>query len=152
MSPPIPLARCTYNDAGQQINNLALSVQARCKGLGPDDDAWPEDGYRGDYIREVAEAYLRGDKVDAEDQHVTGSGDADDLDDIRRFAVAYLRREQDLDLKAFDVHFDVYFLESSLYSSGAVEATVQRLIEGGHTLSPQKVITIGRTIQAADHV
>ena len=94
---------------------------------------WPQDGYRGDYITELAQAYLRGDKVDAEDQHVTGCGDADDLEAIRQFAVAYLRREQDLDLKAFAVHFDVYFLESSLYRSGAVEATVQRLIEQGHT-------------------
>ncbi len=76
---------------------------------------WPQDGYRGDYIAELAQAYLRGETVDAEDRHVTGSGDADDLEDIRQFAVAYLRREQDLDLKAFAVHFDAYFLESSLY-------------------------------------
>ncbi len=122
-----------YNDAGQQIANLALSVQARCRGLSPEDPSWPEDGYRGDYIVEVADAYLRGDKVDAEDQHVTGTGDPDDLDAIRRFAVAYLRREQDQDLKAFAVHFDVYFLESSLYESGEVEQAVARLIENGHT-------------------
>ncbi len=122
-----------YNDAGQQISNLALSVQARCRGLDPDDPHWPEDGYRGEYIVELAQAYLRGDKVDAEDQHVTGAGDANDLDAIRKFAVAYLRREQDLDLRAFDVHFDVYFLESSLYADGEVEAAVQRLTDRGHT-------------------
>lgn len=122
-----------YNDAGQQINNLALSVQARCRGLGPDDDSWPEDGYRGDYINEVAQAYLRGDKVDAEDQHVIAAGDPEDSEAIRRFSVAYLRREQDLDLKAFAVHFDNYFLESDLYKHGEVEKTVQRLIENGHT-------------------
>jgi arginyl-tRNA synthetase len=122
-----------YNDAGAQIQNLALSVQARCQGLTPEDQGWPADGYRGEYIVELAEAYLRGDKIDAEDQHVTGSGDAEDLEAIRKFAVAYLRREQDLDLKAFAVHFDVYFLESSLYQSGEVEATVERLIERGHT-------------------
>ncbi len=122
-----------YNDAGAQINNLALSVQARCRGLGPDDPAWPQDGYRGDYITELAQAYQRGEKIDAEDQHVTACGDTDDVEAIRQFAVAYLRREQDLDLKAFGVHFDVYFLESSLYLSGAVEATVQRLVEQGHT-------------------
>jgi arginyl-tRNA synthetase len=121
-----------YNDAGAQIDNLALSVQARCKGLTPDDPQWPQDGYRGDYIAELAQAYLRGDTVDAEDRHVTSSGMADDLNDIRQFAVAYLRREQDLDLKAFAVHFDVYFLESSLYEDGAVERTVARLIETGH--------------------
>ena len=122
-----------YNDAGAQINNLALSVQARCKGLGPEDAGWPQDGYRGDYIMELAQAYLRGDKVDAQDQHVAGSGDSEDLEDIRKFAVAYLRREQDLDLKAFAVHFDRYFLESSLYLDGEVDATVARLIEMGHT-------------------
>jgi arginyl-tRNA synthetase len=121
-----------YNDAGAQIDNLALSVRARCKGVTPEDPEWPENGYRGDYIAELAQAYLRGDTVDAEDRHVTGSGNADDLVDIRQFAVAYLRREQDLDLKAFAVDFDVYFLESSLYQDGAVERTVARLIETGH--------------------
>jgi arginyl-tRNA synthetase len=121
-----------YNDAGVQINNLALSVQARCKGLEPDDAQWPEDGYRGGYIVELAKAYLACDTVDAADQHVTSCGNADDLEDIRHFAVAYLRREQDLDLKAFAVNFDVYFLESSLYEDGAVEATVERLISNGH--------------------
>ena len=122
-----------YNDAGQQISNLALSVQARCKGLDPDDPGWPADGYRGDYIEEVAGAYLRGDQVDATDRHVSGAADPDDLEDIRHFAVAYLRREQDLDLQAFAVHFDNYFLESSLYENGEVETTVQRLIDRGHT-------------------
>ncbi|GGX97340.1 arginine--tRNA ligase [Litchfieldella qijiaojingensis] len=122
-----------YNDAGAQINNLAASVQARAKGLGPDDESWPEDGYRGDYIVDVANSYLAGDTVHADDRHVTAKGDPDDLDAIREFAVAYLRREQDLDLKAFGVEFDVYFLESSLYEDGKVEATVERLIEGGHT-------------------
>jgi arginyl-tRNA synthetase len=122
-----------YNDAGVQISNLALSVQARCKGFGPDDADWPADGYRGDYIRDVADAYMAGETVRADDRHVTGAGDEDDLDAIRQFAVAYLRREQDADLRAFDVHFDVYFLESSLYTEGKVEETVQRLIASGHT-------------------
>ncbi len=122
-----------YNDAGQQINNLALSVQARCRGLLPDEPAWPEDGYRGEYIADVAQAYLRGERADASDQHVSSSADPDDLDAIRRFAVAYLRREQDLDLQAFAVHFDNYFLESSLYENGEVDATVERLVSRGHT-------------------
>ncbi len=121
-----------YNDAGAQIDNLALSVQARCKGLEPDDESWPEDGYRGEYIVDVARAYMAAEEVDAEDQHVAGAADADNLDEIRRFSVAYLRREQDLDLKAFGVHFDVYFLESSLYASGAVEEVVKTLQDNGH--------------------
>jgi len=122
-----------YNDAGAQIVNLARSVQARCKGLGPDDADWPQDGYRGDYIRDVADAYMAKEKIDADDRHVIGVGDADDLDAIRDFAVAYLRREQDLDLRAFGAQFDVYFLESSLYEDGKVEETVQQLIASGHT-------------------
>lgn len=122
-----------YNDAGQQINNLALSVQARCKGLTPDDASWPEDGYRGDYIKDLAESFMRGDTVSSEDQSFTGTQDADDLEGIRHFAVAYLRNEQDLDLKAFGVDFDVYFLESSLYTDGKVEAAVEKLIANGHT-------------------
>ncbi len=134
-----------YNDAGAQIHNLALSVQARCKGVAPDDPRWPADGYRGDYIAELAQAYLRGDTVDAQDRHVIGSGDADDLEDIRQFAVAYLRREQDLDLKAFAVHFDVYFLESSLYEDGAVERTVARLIESGHCYEQEGALWLRTT-------
>lgn len=122
-----------YNDAGQQIVNLALSIQARCLGIEPGDPRWPADGYQGDYIRDVANSYLAADTVDADDQHVTASGDPEDLDAIRRFAVAYLRREQDQDLTAFDVHFDVYFLESSLYKEGRVDEAVRRLVESGHT-------------------
>lgn len=122
-----------YNDAGQQINNLALSVQARAKGLTPEDPSWPADGYRGDYITELAQSFMQGETVAAADQEFTGTGNAEDLDAIRKFAVAYLRHEQDLDLKAFDVNFDVYFLESSLYTEGKVEATVKTLIENGFT-------------------
>ncbi|WP_106479100.1 arginine--tRNA ligase [Phytohalomonas tamaricis] len=122
-----------YNDAGVQIANLALSVAARVKGLEPSDPAWPADGYKGDYIADVAQAYMHGETVTADDREVTASADPDDHDAIRDFAVAYLRREQDLDLKAFGVAFDVYFLESSLYTDGKVEATVKRLVEKGHT-------------------
>ncbi|HEY4559199.1 MAG TPA: arginine--tRNA ligase [Lysobacter sp.] len=122
-----------YNDAGVQIQNLAISVQARAQGRGPDDAGWPEDGYRGDYIKDVAAAYLRGDAVEVEGHTVVGAKDPDNLDAIRAFAVAYLRREQNLDLEAYGVSFDVYFLESSLYTDGKVEETVRELIAHGHT-------------------
>nr|WP_279237482.1 arginine--tRNA ligase [Dyella sedimenti] len=122
-----------YNDAGVQIHNLAISVQARARGLTPADAGWPEDGYRGDYIADVARAYLDGDSVEVEGHVVTGARDADDLEAIRHFAVAYLRREQDLDLKAFGVGFDTYFLESSLYTDGKVDETVRELVAHGHT-------------------
>lgn len=121
-----------YNDAGQQITNLALSVQARCRGIEPDDPRWPADGYQGEYIKDVATAYLAKETVDSDDRHVTALGDPQDLDAIRNFAVACLRREQDLDLRAFDVHFDVFTLESSLYSEGRVDNVVKLLKENGH--------------------
>ncbi len=122
-----------YNDAGAQIDNLAASVKARIDGMTPEDTAWPEDGYRGEYIVEIAKSFLAKDTVTADDREITASGDAGNLQDIRDFAVAYLRREQDLDLKAFDINFDVYYLESSLYKDGAVESVVNRLIENGKT-------------------
>ncbi|MCL7939602.1 arginine--tRNA ligase [Halomonas sp. ATCH28] len=134
-----------YNDAGAQISNLVRSVQARVQGIDPGDPGWPEDGYRGGYIIDVANAYLAGETVHADDRHVTATGDPDDLDAIRDFAVAYLRREQDLDLKAFGVTFDVYFLESSLYEQGKVEAAVARLIEKGHTFEQDGALWLRTT-------
>jgi arginyl-tRNA synthetase len=122
-----------YNDAGVQIQNLAVSTQARVRGLTPNDAGWPEDGYRGDYIADVAQAYLNGDSVEVEGHVVVGAKNAEDLEAIRHFAVAYLRREQNLDLAAFGVGFDVYYLESSLYSQGKVEETVRELVAHGHT-------------------
>ncbi|HEY8708443.1 MAG TPA: arginine--tRNA ligase [Burkholderiaceae bacterium] len=122
-----------YNDAGVQIATLANSVQARLRGLGPGDAQWPESAYNGDYIADIAADFLAKKTVKADDRTYTASGDGDDLDGIRQFAVAYLRHEQDLDLQAFGVRFDHYFLESSLYSSGRVDATVQRLIDAGKT-------------------
>ena len=97
-----------YNDAGAQIDKLAWSVQARARGLRPGDAGWPEEGYAGEYIEDIAQEIA----------------DADDLDAIRRHAVAYLRKEQDADLRAFGVKFDVYYLESSLYTEGRVASVV----------------------------
>ena len=122
-----------YNDAGAQIDNLARSVQARAQGKGPGDAGWPEDGYRGEYIADVAAAYLRGDTIEFEGHVVTGAGNPGDVDAIRVFAVAALRREQNADLAAFGVTFDTYFLESSLYADDSVEATVAELVAHGHT-------------------
>jgi arginyl-tRNA synthetase len=122
-----------YNDAGVQIATLANSVQARARGLKPGDAEWPETAYNGDYIADIAADFLAGKTVKSDDRAFTASGDVADLDSIRQFAVAYLRHEQDLDLKAFAVHFDHYYLESSLYTSGRVAATVQKLVDAGKT-------------------
>ena len=106
-----------YNDAGVQIHNLALSVQARKRGHKPGDAGWPQDGYAGEYIQDIADTY-RG---------------PDDLESIRRFAVDYLRNEQDIDLREFGVKFDVYYLESSLYADGKVDEVVKALVASGRT-------------------
>ena len=122
-----------YNDAGVQIENLAKSVQARARGFKPGDEQWPSEAYNGDYIGDVAKAYLLGQTVDLEGSQVVGAKDAEDIEAIRRFAVAYLRNEQNLDLAAFGVDFDIYFLESSLYKDGKVAETVEQLVASGHT-------------------
>jgi arginyl-tRNA synthetase len=122
-----------YNDAGVQIGTLAASVQARLRGLKPGDAQWPEAAYNGDYIADVAADFAAKKTVRADDREFTASGDVEDLEGIRQFAVAYLRHEQDLDLQALGVHFDQYFLESGLYGSGRVEDTVRRLVAAGKT-------------------
>ena len=122
-----------YNDAGVQIATLATSTQARLRGLQPGDADWPAAAYNGDYIADIAADFLAGKTVCADDREFTASGDINDLDSIRQFAVAYLRHEQDLDLQAFGVRFDHYYLESGLYTQGRVEAAVQRLVASGKT-------------------
>ena len=134
-----------YNDAGVQIDNLMRSVQLRCKGIAPDDPSWPENGYRGDYIIDVARAYMARETVEADDQHITGEGNADNEEAIRHFAVAYLRREQDLDLRAFNVEFDVFSLESQLYRDGHVENVVNQLIASGHTYEQDNALWLRTT-------
>jgi arginyl-tRNA synthetase len=135
-----------YNDAGAQIQNLALSVQARARGIAPDDARFPKDGYRGDYIAEIARAYMAGETVSAlRVEPVTGRADPEDLEAIRAFAVACLRHEQDLDLQAFGVRFDVYFLESSLYADGKVAAAVDGLVKAGRTYEHEGALWLRST-------
>ena len=123
-----------YNDAGVQIQTLANSVQARARGLKPGDAGWPESAYNGDYIADIATDFLAGKTVSASDgAPATANGNADDIESIRPFAVTYLRNEQDIDLQAFGVKFDNYYLESSLYSDNKVEQTVEALVKSGHT-------------------
>ncbi len=122
-----------YNDAGVQIQTLARSTQLRAQGLKPGDAGWPEQAYNGEYIADIAADFKAGKTVKSDDREFTASGDIDDIDAIREFAVAYLRREQDLDLKAFRVRFDHYYLESSLYTSGKVAAAVDKLVAAGKT-------------------
>jgi arginyl-tRNA synthetase len=135
-----------YNDAGAQIANLAASVQARVRGIDSDDSRFPADGYRGDYIRDIAADYMSGQTVSAEQVPAeTAAADPDDLDAIRRFAVAYLRREQDNDLRAFGVRFDHYYLESSLYSDGRVDQVVRSLADAGVTFEQDGALWLRST-------
>lgn len=130
-----------YNDAGVQIDTLTKSTQLRAKGFKPGDDCWPTDSdnplaknfYNGDYIADIAAAFLAKETVKADDREFTANGDVEDYENIRNFAVAYLRNEQDKDLQAFNLKFDEYYLESSLYTNGHVADTVQRLIASGYT-------------------
>jgi arginyl-tRNA synthetase len=122
-----------YNDAGVQIQTLATSTQCRAKGLKPGDAAWPENAYNGDYIQDIADDFQAQKTVQADDRAFTANGQVDDIANIRDFAVAYLRHEQDLDLQAFAVQFDHYYLESSLYTDGRVARAVASLQASGHT-------------------
>jgi arginyl-tRNA synthetase len=118
-----------YNDAGVQIENLAASVAARVSELEGKPSQIPEGGYHGEYIREIAERY----KANNEGMSV------------REFAVRELRKEQDLDLQAFGVKFDNYFLESSLYTDGMVEDTVRLLIASGKTYEHEGALWLRTT-------
>ncbi len=130
-----------YNDAGVQIDTLTKSTQLRATGFKPGDEVWPTDSenplaknfYNGDYIADIADAFKAKQTVKADDREFTANGDVEDYDNIRQFAVAYLRNEQDKDLQAFNLKFNEYYLESSLYENGYVDETVQRLIANGKT-------------------
>ncbi len=135
-----------YNDAGVQIATLATSVQARAKGFKPGDAEWPESAYNGDYIADIASDFLAKKTVSASDgEPATASGNVDDIESIRRFAVTYLRNEQDQDLQAFGVKFDNYYLESSLYADGKVEAAVQALVDAGKTYEQEGALWLKTT-------
>lgn len=127
-----------YNDAGVQIANLALSVQARLNGLKPGDTAWPEQAYNGEYIAEIAAAFKSSPQF------------KDDLEAIRLFAVAYLRNEQDIDLKTFGVQFDCYYLESSLYTDGSVAQIVEDLQSIGKTYEGEGALWLKTTDDGDD--
>lgn len=140
-----------YNDAGVQIQNLAISVQARAKGFKPGDAEWPELAYNGEYIAEIARDYKAKATVSAADGGpVVADGDIENVEAIRRFAVAYLRREQDIDLQSFGVKFDCYYLESSLYSDGSVESVVSDLKEIGKSYDSEGALWLRTTDDGDD--
>ena len=134
-----------YNDAGAQIDNLTKSVHARCHNMDPSDPAFPEDGYRGEYIVEIANAFLNKESIECEGKTIQASGNMDDLESIRQFSVAYLRHEQDQDLNAFQIKFDVFTLESSFYQNGQIEKVVASLIKNGFTYEEDNALWLKTT-------
>jgi arginyl-tRNA synthetase len=135
-----------YNDAGMQIDTLAQSVQARARELRGEEIDPESIGYRGDYIIDIARDFLDRKTQTARDgAPVHASGDVNDLENIRHFAVAYLRHEQDMDLAAFGVTFDHFYLESSLYSDGKVEAAVKSMIDSGMTYEAEGALWLRTT-------
>jgi len=140
-----------YNDAGVQIQNLAISVQARAKGLNPGDQNWPESAYNGEYIADIAKDYLAKATVAASDGlPVHADGDINNIESIRQFAVAYLRKEQDIDLNSFGVQFDCYYLESSLYSDGSVASVVSDLASVGKSYEAEGALWLRTTDDGDD--
>ena len=134
-----------YNDAGAQIDNLVKSVHARCHNIDPSNPQFPEDGYRGEYIVEIANAFLNKKSIECEGKTIQASGNHDDLESIRQFSVAYLRHEQDQDLNAFQIKFDVFTLESSFYQNGQIEKVVASLIKNGFTYEEDNALWLKTT-------
>jgi arginyl-tRNA synthetase len=139
-----------YNDAGVQIATLTQSVAARIAGLKPGDEGWPADAYNGEYIADIARDFMAGATVASDDRQVTASANPQDHTNLREFAVAYLRHEQDLDLAAFDVRFDHHYLESSLYTDGRVEDAVARLVAAGQTYEKDGALWLATTAYGDD--
>ena len=134
-----------YNDAGAQINSLGLSVQARAKKISPGDKEFPKDGYQGEYINDIAGGFLSKSEFNFNGNMIRPSGDAENFQDLKEFSVAYLRHEQDLDLEAFNVNFDIFSLESLLYKNGQVEHIVNMLIKNGHTYEKDDALWLKTT-------
>ncbi len=134
-----------YNDAGAQINNLTVSVQLRGRELAGEAVEFPENGYHGEYIIDIARDYLAKKPVTSAGETVVPDGDLSNDQLVRRYAVAYLRNEQDDDLRALGVQFDNYYLESSLYSDGFVEEAVNAMIRSGHTYEQDDALWLKTT-------
>lgn len=134
-----------YNDAGVQIDNLTRSVKARCLKIAPEHEDFPEDGYRGEYIADIANAYLNKMSLECQGIIIQATGNIDDDECIRNFSVAYLRNEQDQDLAAFRIAFDIYSLESDLYKNGRVNQVVDTLIQEGRTYQKEGALWLKTT-------
>ena len=139
-----------YNDAGAQIDNLTKSISARCHNVDPDNSAFPKDGYRGEYITEIAQAYMDKLAIRNNNSLIQSNGDIENNDLIKSFGIQYLRKEQDEDLKAFNTFFDIYSLESSFYEKGKVASIVEALQKEGHTYNKDGALWLKTTLFGDD--
>ena len=110
-----------FNDSGGQIRNLGASVVALRRG-----EPVPEDGYKGDYVVEIAAAIP--DEVWAE----ASSAEADTVGVVGHWAAGRVRAGIEASLEALGVHFDVWTSEARLHDEGWVDRAVERLRERGH--------------------
>ena len=134
-----------YNDAGAQIDNLTKSVQARCLNIAVDSDEFPIDGYRGEYIKEIADSFMQGKTIQCDQETIKASMDINDIDCIKKYSVAYLRNEQDRDLANFKIKFDVYSLESTFYKKNKVAEVVSLLKQNGYTYEKDEALWLKTT-------
>ena len=131
------------NDAGNQINKFARSIYARCMQLtlGEENYPFPEDGYHGDDIKELAQAFLAQDET-------AFSGDAAEADWLEKMAKFGLERnipKMESDLRKYGIEYDMWFLESSLHESGYVAETVALLTEKGWTYEKDGALWLNTT-------
>jgi len=114
------------NDVGNQMNILGLSVLSRYREIFGKDSSFPENGYRGDYIRDIAQRLSedRGDELLSLEESAAVAA-------CREFASDFILKGIKEDLELFNVHFDNWFSESTLYRDHKVEHTLEFLKERG---------------------
>src|SRR5690606_18679120 len=116
------------NDAGAQVERLGESLEVRWLQLQGHDVPFPEDGYHGDYVRDLAR------EAEAEaGERLRAMEPAERRAWFRDWAIARLKAEQDRDLREFRVYFDNWFHESRLYAEGKIADTLRDLRERGLT-------------------
>jgi arginyl-tRNA synthetase len=116
-----------YNDAGGQMDMLTRSVHARYQQLFNPDYPFPEEGYKGDYIGEVAERVR-----EREGDKYLGKEDPETIEFFRPLAVMRMIKMIDRSLRDYGVTFDVWSLESALYTEGKVDRAIELLRKRGY--------------------
>ncbi len=123
-----------FNDAGGQVDRFAASLYATARGV-----EVAEDGYRGDYIGEVAA------QVVADNPGLLEEAPEKALEIFRRDGIELMFDRIKTELHDFGVDFDVYFNERDLHASGAVERTVEKLRGGGHVYEADGAVWLRTT-------